>query len=671
MKICCLYIIVLLNVIIYTNTLPIPTTCPDQLKRFYVDLGLPLIFPLQLPFNFTSGIFMGTPFVSIGINVQTAALTYANGFSYTPLPNNSYVSIDIPYCWTNITYSCVNRIIYGITKTNPNCTLLLDRDISEGSSIAGRLFVYPNPDPPCDGNAIVTFYNTLLLPPASTSLYSYDIEGIYNGILKTETNAIFTYRNAFCDYSDGNVSDALVQQQFMCEDSTLQCASPRPVNNEIISPVYLTAEFRCHNSDGGPFRSAVRVINHNESSIGIESEFDLRFIALDTGLLLPSVYERQLIKPQIIRQFTILSPFINYNISTAFGGYNYSSYSLTMPPIPSQYLSSIPCICGLTINCIGGSIDTSQAGTTFFLNNTYPIALANTSTPVLRRGDTAYLHDNGSYDPDMYPGNLSYYWIHAFGPDDINITINDPSNPLNASFVTFPYTMGIYTMLLLVCDGQDCNYTDINITAVDIYPACIVPPSINGQINQTIYLDATKSIDGLNVTLNATWFQLTGFPVVIDNNYTLLANFTAIFSGTYVFQVNITNGIANCSFQMIVNVDPMTFAPIIDNSTLPPFQDPDNRTNPPIDINETDIPLATDPPFDYPTPNSTFSPAPTGSTPVFPPAPFDPIGWHNFLIWFLISIFSGIDIIFILWVLYNDTTEKYKLVIVNNYLRRI
>src|ERR1041385_1334203 len=219
--------IILLIIIDIASTLPIPTTCSAQLKRYYEDLGLPPVFPIQSPFNFTSGVLLGVPYVTIGINVQAAALIYANGFSYSPLPNNSYVSLDIPYCWSNITYSCVNRIIYGITKTNPNCTLLLDRDISQGSPNAGRLFIYPNTDPPCDGNALVTFYNTLLVPAASNSLYSYDIEGIGDGILKTETNAIFTYRNAYCDYSDGNVSDALIQKQFMCLDSTLQCAIPR------------------------------------------------------------------------------------------------------------------------------------------------------------------------------------------------------------------------------------------------------------------------------------------------------------------------------------------------------------------------------------------------------------------------------------------------------------
>jgi len=656
----------------YSYSANVTTTCPTQLHFFYETLGMPALTPVELPFNFTTGTLLGVPFVTIGIDVQDSALTYANSFSFTPLPNNSYVSMDIPFCWSNITFTCVARIIYGITKTE-NCTELLDRDTSLGNLVAGRLFIYPDQNPPCDGGALITFFNTTLTPPTSLSNYTYDIEGIFTGVLKNESEAISAYRSAPCFYTDGNVSDTNLTTQFVCLDRTLQCADPRPVNTVIITPALLSARYRCLGPiDGAQTRSVIQVINQNLTTDGIESEFDMEFISTITGLpILPSHFQ-ELIFSQTVRQFTVNSPLLNYNLSTAFGGYNFTSSAPNFPPIPSLFYPQIPCICNFTVNCdSNGLFDFSQNGIQFFFNNSFPIAIANTTTPFVRRGEFALLNDNGSFDPDNFPITpLKYYWIHGFGPDNINISIVNPADQFNVTFQTFNYTIGVYTMVLIVCDGQDCNFTTVNVTAVDLFPVCSTMPSIiSGNINETIYLNATMAFDPLGANISGFWIQLTGFPVNITNNDTLLASFNTSFSGEYIFQVNITNGIENCTWQLIVDVFPTTFSPINDpNGTLPPFVIPPNRTDSPIDINQTDIPFDTDPPFNNLPPNGTQTPVPTGPVPFFPPvAP--PQQWQSILFWGLVALFMGLAILFWIFQLLIEDDDHYKYIIPNRYIK--
>jgi len=660
-----LFLLIITIFIPLINALPIPTNCDTQLHTFYEGLGMSALTPLEQIFNFTTGVLLGVPFVQIGIRVQSAALSYANSFSFTPLPNNSYVSLDVPYCFSNITFSCVSRIIYGITKTS-NCTLLLDRDVSFGSSIAGRLFIYPDQSAPCNGDALITIYNSTLTPAVNSSYYSYDIDGILTGVLKTQTSAVSAYRNAFCELTDGDPTEASNLTQFVCLDYALQCASPRPVNSDIISVVELSARYRCITP--GTTKNFVQVINHDETLYGIESEFDLGFISTITGLPLTTVYDRQLITPQTIRQYSVLSPFTNYNISAAFGTYNKSSEALSIPPIPSQFLNRIPCICDFSVVCNGTVIDISPQGTIFYINNTIPVAISNTSTPFVRRGDFALLNNDDSYDPDMFPKNLTGYWILGQGIDDINITMINPEARNNATFQTYNYTEGVYQMVSIVSDGQDLNASFTNVSAVDIFPTCNAKPQIFGEINQTVYLNATESFDPLNASLTAFWLQLSGFSVNITNNETLLANFTALFSGTYIFILNVTNGIKNCSYQQIVIINPATFAPLNDNGTsISPTSLPPNRTLSPIDQNQTDIPFVPEPPFNFPDPNVTFTPTPLAPVPIFPPV-IPPTTVESYIFWILFAVFLGISLLLLFWSCIEQDDEKQLYIIKNRYI---
>lgn len=643
-----------------------PTDCDAQLRNYYIDLGMSPATPHEQVFNYT----VGANFVTIGINVQNAALAYAIAGSFVS-PNNSYASIDLPYCWEDITYSCVSRIIYGIVKTG-SCTMLKDRDIAFGSSIAGRLWIYPSQEAPCLGTASVTIFNVTLTPLSNTSNYTYDILGIRTGILKTESESIFEYRNAECNYSNGSSADANISSMFTCLSYQLQCADPRPVNDILLPPANLSYQYKCLGNvpNTGNTNSIVRVINTNETLNGIETEFDMSFVSTIDGTTLFTTYPRQLIKPQIIRQFEVGTTFANYNINGSLGGYNGTIMPLSIYPIPDKYIPQIVCVCNLTIFCdIDGNIDLSSDGTLFYINNSIPVSICNTSTPFVRQGDPAFLNDDGSYDPDSSPFNLSYYWVEGAGPNDINISIVNPTDTINVTFITFPYVQGTYEILDIVSDGQDINASVCNVTAVTSTPLCDTGASqIFGSVNETIYLNASLSKDALNATLVGFWIQITGFPVDIENNDTLIANFTPIFSGTYLFQVNITNGLQNCTYQLLVQVQPTTFSPIDDpNGTLPPFVIEPNRTVPPIDINQTNIPFVSDPPLSFAPANGSVTPVPTGPTPIFPPVgPDSPTA--TILFWVLFAVFLGLWLLLLVWMIMEKSDDEQRYVVPNRYI---
>lgn len=557
---------------------------------------------------------------------------------------------------------------------------MVDRDISLGTYNAGRLWVYPDPQPPCSGTATITISNVNLSPIEINSLYSYDIEGINTGVLKTQTAALFAYRNDECLETDGDVSDVGLGQ-FTCLSQTLECSvNPRPFNNDIISPADLIVLYRCTgqllNSNQGNIGGIVQVINTNASTFdtGIEQEFDLMFISTLTGLPLTNTYLRQLITPQTIRQFNVGTASFLYNISsTTQGGLNFTSAIPVLPPLPEIILPSVPCLCNFSVVCDqAGNIDLSTNGTNYFENNSIPVVFANVSSPVVRLGATVTLNDNGSFDPDMSPqSQLTFYWVLVQSIDNINVTIPNPTSQFNATFTTFNFTTGTYIIALLASDGQDINFTFVNVTTVDVIPTCIVLPIITGEVNSTIFLDASQSFDPLGDELNASWTQQSGFPVVINNNQSLIANFESEFSGTYIFVVQISNGIENCTFITQVNINPSTFAPIVDNSTMAPFVTPDNRTTSPIDANQTDIPGLSDPPFELTHAPFTFTPTPTGSTPVFPPVPIDTIVWHSILFWVLAGLFMGLSLILFFYVLVIDSDDSNnRLVVPNRYIIR-
>jgi hypothetical protein len=51
----------------------VTTECNTQLHDYYVALGMPMLTPVQPAVSFTTGFFMGTPFVQVTLAFQAAA----------------------------------------------------------------------------------------------------------------------------------------------------------------------------------------------------------------------------------------------------------------------------------------------------------------------------------------------------------------------------------------------------------------------------------------------------------------------------------------------------------------------------------------------------------------------------------------------------------------------
>lgn len=710
-----IFIIILLSFIqiIFTQS------CDNQLHTFYETLGLLPITPVQPVFSITTGVSFGVPFVTITFNILAVAKNYQTlPNTVAPIPNVAYVSMDLPYCYSNIQTNCAIATIFGIERIGepvvPLCNLD-DRDATLGDSIAGRLFIYSDQSLACQGIPSVTIYN-VTYSGVNSSDYTYDLYGIRTGNLSSEDISISSYRTEACNFSNGNITNNDTDTEFACQGPTLQCNQSRPVNTQIITPVTLRLQYQCYGfSEPGSSQFALyRVINPAQPIPGIEMDYDLAFFGLPftnssqslpgdiivNNTIVPTTdYLRQLILPSTLRQYLIAYPTLNFIANMSYGAVNPSLNTIinqpgvTDPTIPAATLILIPCRCNFSIACNpDGSLNDSQNGTVYYTNNTPPVAIGETTTPIVAFNSTVFLQNNGSFDPDMFPNPfLTYYWIPIamFILTDLgNLTDNSNSfinagiindNTLlsgNASFQTFPFLQGIYSVALIVSDGQDMNISAIiNITAVNPQP--ILNPK-----DQTVFLQVgtpgiivflnASVIDPLNSTLNASWTQSGGYVVQIINNNTLFASFNATLPGTYIFNVIISNNVSSISGDFVVNVIQTTGPPIASNYTNAPTILPSNRTNPPNFSGVPTIPVISEPPSSNTNSPNTFSPSPIPSyPPVFPPMP-DGLNTsaQRIFAWTFVGVLFGVAITGLLWgFFWSIYGKKYHYIVPNRYLK--
>lgn len=690
-----LYYFLFFNSLFITKTFAV--SCSLQLHEYYETFGLLPIFPVLPVVTTTSGVLLGVPFVTLSLNFQTVSLIYQSQPGVTaPTPVVSFISLDLPYCYTDIEVSCATRDIFGIERIgspSPQCPLD-DRDPSFGSSTAGRLFIYPDQsNVSCLNTSTITIYNVTFNPLINGSFYTYDVFGLRTGNLTNEDLSISRYRSEACNNTDGNVTNSSSINQFECTAATLQCANARPVDNVTIVPTTLTIQYQCFGltvvTGGSSAFSVYSVLNDNAPVDDIETDFDLTFIESPSGIPIVGIilngtglnstnYLRQLIKPAIIRQYLIPYPTLNYYANLTTGAVNpllnmvTNFPSITEYVIPDTAVIQIPCICNFSIYCFNdGSINDDEAGSPYYFNNTPPVAIGGTLTPVVPFNSTVDLRDMGSFDPDNFPlPFITYYWIpialyvldtttNLYTLQTTTFFINN-TNVLftgNASFTSQTFQNSIYAVALIVSDGQNQNISYVNISSIDSQPSInqkdqnitINCPFVQGVL---IYLNATDSLNPFNQTLNVSWTQVSGYFVQILNNDTLLASFNATLAGVYIFSVNITTNTSSSNGAFNVRVLRGTCPPIPDDSTNAPTTLPSNHTNPPNFTNVPTLPVFTEPPF-TPAPTSPFvPPVPVIYPPLFPPMPdgIDTSG-QRIGVWALIAIIIGFCIFTILWVL--------------------
>jgi PKD repeat protein len=164
-------------------------------------------------------------------------------------------------------------------------------------------------------------------------------------------------------------------------------------------------------------------------------------------------------------------------------------------------------------------------------------ATATTGTPVALDG-------SGSSDPNGLP--LVYQWQQVSGPP---AAIHDAETP-HASFV--PKTAGAYVFQLNISDWFFTASTQVtvNVDAGNI-PTAVANGPASGFTGALVTLNGSASHDPLELPLTYSWKQLSGPAVKLSQGDTVTPSFEPSVSGTYEFQLTVSDGAATSAPAMV------------------------------------------------------------------------------------------------------------------------
>jgi len=186
-----LYNIFLIIIFILINEYNAQTNCSGQLYNYYRSKGMPANTTELNVINLTQGNVSGTTYVDALYLFQSVARIYQtildNGS--TTNADNVFVntfSVDIPWCTIEIDMTCIADFV-ACCIAKPNCTDLNDFDLGGSNPIAGRMLIYPDQSPPCNGVSMIRWWNTELVGgfPGNNDQYTFDNFGIQNFIKPT------------------------------------------------------------------------------------------------------------------------------------------------------------------------------------------------------------------------------------------------------------------------------------------------------------------------------------------------------------------------------------------------------------------------------------------------------------------------------------------------------
>jgi len=243
-------------------------------------------------------------------------------------------------------------------------------------------------------------------------------------------------------------------------------------------------------------------------------------------------------------------------------------------PFPSTplFLVEVPCLCGLSVHCNGLGVPilagnytgnnvslftilfvysfpyfTSLNGsslnlTTFSPNNTAPVAIGNaTRNFTICKETSLILSVAGSTDADSGPLPLTYFWTSnttGFGSGSALLGTNT-SSTTTANFTADAN----YTIYGYVGDSQDVTGLDFNVSALNCFLQADAGPDQTVPAFSTVALNASASFDPKGNPLAFVWTQTFGQNVDLFNVSGALAYFVANFTQTYIFEVNVSNGL--------------------------------------------------------------------------------------------------------------------------------
>jgi len=257
-------------------------------------------------------------------------------------------------------------------------------------------------------------------------------------------------------------------------------------------------------------------------------------------------------------------------------------------------------------------------------NNAIPIANA-TNVAILPGFQTVTLDASASFDPDNLPNPLTFFW-KVYNSTPTPVTIDDPRSPIIN--VTGNFTLGVYSFIVYVSDGQIVVYDLVNISVQPNVIQVILPRDFEVQWqfittcptqplpSQAIILNGSATFgENPTIPLFYNWTQVSGNtitvpfacnPATVDyfnveaffNANESIAYFIPASYGIYTFCLNVSDGGISPWRQKCIHISvELNF-------------DPPNSTN----RNYTDFP-------DAPIYNFSNGSVPTISFPPISPAP--------------------------------------------------
>jgi hypothetical protein len=640
MVFCHLFISIFLFVELY-DTAYVATNCSIQLHKWYVDQGLNPSFPVLPILNFTAGTLFGVPYVQVDVGIQEVARIYRTNIDggNTTIADMSFgndFSLDIAWCTSDIVITCQNTTIAYVAKTSL-CDLS-DFDSGGTSNVAGRLWIYPRQTPACIGNWSVRFYNTTLQPAFNDAEYTYDINGLVNQLQLTSPQALDAYRSSPCAYSDGTFSDTVNQTLLRCIAPRIGCNGTRKDGLATLA-VIPVPKFACRNvSTANSSKFMVWWVLSYQPRDSLDGYFGVSFYE-NQAFQLP-LYIITLQGPQYDNQILIAETRRQYiAFNQDFDSQAYLFYSGRVTAYKPEYdrssqgiIKDIPCICGFSVDCIGGVIDTNSTASAYINpDNKIPIADPGPTIEIPSGNFNFTLNATLSYDDDNGPKPLSYLWKYFGSTPSILPPVNLSSFDVTQPIIVVPsegFPPGIYVFILYVSDGQAISWNFFNVTIVANQVFCVTELDFTTTIATCTPLNATPSYSSdPNISIYYNWTQFIGYPLTSSVTYPCnasddmltftnqsVAYFSAQLIGMNAFTVNVTDGFSSCTATIYVFVVPNYTTPVAPPFSLPNYTNPPLRTKPPN--NRTNI---TFPNFTVPiVPSPPFAPSPV--TPISVPS---------------------------------------------------
>jgi hypothetical protein len=187
----------------------------------------------------------------------------------------------------------------------------------------------------------------------------------------------------------------------------------------------------------------------------------------------------------------------------------------------------------------------------------------------IEMGLLATLDGSASSDPD---GDLlSFSWSIHTTPGGSSATLDSATTAVT-SFT--PDRAGVYEISLTVSDGEDaCTewiVVDVRETPTNAPPNCIAGPDSSATVDETITLDGSGSSDPDGDVLTYLWSFTTrpeGSVHGIIERDSAVATFIPDVGGTYVAQLQVSDGTDTCTDVVTLTIAPINTPPTCDAGT--------------------------------------------------------------------------------------------------------